>query len=103
MWFSCISDSAESFQGQFELYGIKLSYTTEDFRCGSCITDDVKFGFIVFQTVQKLFKNRYGKDLSFTDRMEFVNLWFILIIINDCFTIIGSAFKIRLEIRVRVE
>ena len=56
-----------------------------------------------FQTVQKLFKHRFGKELSFSDRMEFVNLWYFLIIVNDAFTIVGSAFKIRLETRVRAE
>ena len=57
----------------------------------------------VFQTVQNLFKHHFGKELSFSDRMEFVNLWYFLIIVNDAFTIVGSALKIRLETRVRAE
>ncbi|XP_076462043.1 mucolipin-3-like [Babylonia areolata] len=48
---------------------------------------------------ERLFRERFGKKLKFSDRMEFVNLWYLLIIINDVFTIIGSAFKIRLETR----
>ena len=54
----------------------------------------------MFQKTEKLFEQRFGKRLEFSDRMEFVNLWYFLIIVNDVFTIIGTAYKIELETRV---
>lgn len=48
---------------------------------------------------ERLFRQRFGKRLQFSDRMEFVNLWYFLIIVNDVFTIVGSAYKIQLETR----
>ncbi|XP_062591240.1 mucolipin-3-like [Saccostrea cucullata] len=50
------------------------------------------------ETVQ-FFKTRYRKDLSFYDKFEFVNLWYVLIVINDILTVVGSSFKIQLERR----
>ncbi|XP_041359222.1 mucolipin-3-like isoform X2 [Gigantopelta aegis] len=43
------------------------------------------------------FNNRFGKQLSMSDKSEFINLWYLLIIINDILTVTGSAFKIQLE------
>ncbi|KAL8610596.1 hypothetical protein ACOMHN_006315 [Nucella lapillus] len=48
---------------------------------------------------KRFFRERFDKKLCFSDRMEFVNLWYFLIIINDAFTIAGSAYKIQLETR----
>lgn len=45
----------------------------------------------------KFFKHRYGKPLSFADQMEFLNLWYVTIIVNDVLTIVGSGYKIQLE------
>ncbi|XP_025082303.1 mucolipin-3-like isoform X2 [Pomacea canaliculata] len=56
-------------------------------------------GWSLKRKTEKFFKVRFGKTLDFSDRMEFVNLWYILITVNDVVTIIGSAFKIQLEIR----
>ena len=57
--------------------------------------------YVCVQLTEKLFRERYGKSLCLSDRMEFLNLWYILIILNDICTIIGSALKIQLETRVR--
>jgi Mn2+/Fe2+ NRAMP family transporter len=35
--------------------------------------------------------------------MEFINFWYILIIVNDIFTVIGSALKVQLEFRVSIK
>lgn len=35
--------------------------------------------------------------LSFSDKLEFINMWYILILFNDLLTIIGSIFKIMIE------
>ncbi|XP_028667361.1 mucolipin-3 [Erpetoichthys calabaricus] len=40
---------------------------------------------------------RYNKTVPFSDRMEFVNGWYILIIISDILTIIGSILKIEIQ------
>ncbi|XP_053394863.1 mucolipin-3-like isoform X2 [Mercenaria mercenaria] len=45
------------------------------------------------------FKLRRGKSLSRSDQCEFLNLWYVTIIINDLLTIVGTAFKIQLELR----
>ncbi|XP_014776211.1 mucolipin-3 isoform X1 [Octopus bimaculoides] len=47
----------------------------------------------------KFFKNHFRKVLEWYDRLEFLNMWFILIVINDCLTIVGSCFKIKIETR----
>ncbi|XP_046833645.1 mucolipin-3-like isoform X1 [Vespa crabro] len=49
-----------------------------------------------FETMN-FFKKKYGKLLSFEGRLEFLNLWYIMIIINDLLIIIGSAVKEQIE------
>ncbi|KAL8575327.1 hypothetical protein ACOMHN_003161 [Nucella lapillus] len=48
---------------------------------------------------ERMFLEHQGVTLIFDDRMEFVNLWYFLIIVNDIITIIGAAYKIQLETR----
>uniref|UniRef100_A0A8D2J7V9 Mucolipin 3 n=1 Tax=Varanus komodoensis TaxID=61221 RepID=A0A8D2J7V9_VARKO len=43
------------------------------------------------------FQNHYKKEVSFTDLMEFVNGWYIMIIISDVLTIIGSTLKMEIQ------
>ncbi|KAG0693436.1 Transposon TX1 uncharacterized protein [Chionoecetes opilio] len=55
-------------------------------------------------TTVLFFRRRFGKELSLEERMEFVNLWYLLICINDILIIFGSFLKIGLEtLRVLVE
>ncbi|XP_045104765.1 mucolipin-3-like isoform X6 [Portunus trituberculatus] len=49
------------------------------------------------KTTELFFRQQYGKELSLEERMEFVNLWYLLICINDIFIILGSCLKIGLE------
>ncbi|XP_063866411.1 mucolipin-3-like isoform X4 [Scylla paramamosain] len=49
------------------------------------------------KTTVLFFRQQYGKELSLEERMEFVNLWYLLICINDIFIILGSCLKIGLE------
>ncbi|XP_013395239.1 mucolipin-3-like [Lingula anatina] len=44
------------------------------------------------------FKKQRGIEMTLDDRMQFLNLWFIMIIINDIITVIGSIFKIVLAL-----
>ncbi|XP_054624869.1 mucolipin-3 isoform X2 [Dunckerocampus dactyliophorus] len=41
----------------------------------------------------------YNKIVTMSDRMEFVNGWYILIIVSDTLTIAGSAFKIGIQMK----
>lgn len=52
------------------------------------------------QATEMFFRRHFGKELSFEERMEFVNLWYLLICINDILIILGSILKIGLESKV---
>lgn len=41
-----------------------------------------------------------GRDVPWSDKLEFVNGWYILIIVSDTLTIIGSILKIAIESKV---
>lgn len=43
------------------------------------------------------FERAYNKHLSLQGRMEFLNIWYIMIIINDILIIMGSAIKEQIE------
>lgn len=47
-------------------------------------------------TVQ-FFRRQYDRDLSLDGRLEFLNIWYIMIIINDLLIIMGSAIKEQIE------
>ncbi|KAM6990118.1 mucolipin-3 [Tautogolabrus adspersus] len=51
----------------------------------------LQFEFNIF------FHAYFNKKVSWTDRMEFVNGWYILIIVSDTLTIAGSALKIGIQ------
>uniref|UniRef100_A0A4W4DZW0 Mucolipin TRP cation channel 3 n=1 Tax=Electrophorus electricus TaxID=8005 RepID=A0A4W4DZW0_ELEEL len=46
------------------------------------------------------FKNHFGKRVSWSDRMEFINGWYILIVVSDVLTITGSVLKIAIQLKV---
>ncbi|XP_015265985.1 PREDICTED: mucolipin-3 [Gekko japonicus] len=41
--------------------------------------------------------HHYNKEISFSDQMEFVNGWYIMIIVSDVLTIIGSTLKMEIQ------
>ncbi|XP_037626296.1 mucolipin-3 isoform X1 [Sebastes umbrosus] len=45
-------------------------------------------------------KNNCGKEVSWSDKLEFLNGWYILIILSDTLTIIGSILKIEIQTKV---
>ncbi|XP_072552320.1 mucolipin-3 isoform X1 [Salminus brasiliensis] len=45
------------------------------------------------------FARHYGKRVSWSDRLEFINGWYILIIISDTLTITGSVLKIAIQLK----
>ena len=54
----------------------------------------------LMQEFNIFFHAYYNKIVSWSDRMEFVNGWYILIIVSDTLTIAGSALKIGIQTKV---
>uniref|UniRef100_A0A8C7C7Z8 Mucolipin TRP cation channel 1a n=1 Tax=Oncorhynchus kisutch TaxID=8019 RepID=A0A8C7C7Z8_ONCKI len=54
-------------------------------------------GIILQAEFVEFFKTNLGRKVSWDERMEFINGWYILLIISDVLTIIGSAIKIGIE------
>uniref|UniRef100_A0A3P9JFS0 Mucolipin-1 n=1 Tax=Oryzias latipes TaxID=8090 RepID=A0A3P9JFS0_ORYLA len=61
--------------------------------CGRSVLRGI---FLQHEYVQ-FFKHKLARVVSWGDRMEFINGWYILLIISDMFTIIGSFIKIGIE------
>ncbi|XP_052777042.1 mucolipin-3-like [Mya arenaria] len=51
------------------------------------------------RATNEFFKARHGRSMKTADQCEFVNLWYVTIIINDVLTMAGSGLKIQLETR----
>ena len=56
----------------------------------------------MFQETIQFFEEAYKKVLSVEGRLEFLNMWYIMIIVNDILIILGSAIKEQIERRVRI-
>lgn len=54
-------------------------------------------GVLLQHEYVQYFKHVLGRSVSWGDRLEFINGWYILLIISDAFTIIGSFIKIGIE------
>ncbi|XP_067678694.1 mucolipin-3-like isoform X2 [Haliotis asinina] len=61
-----------------------------------CLRSIYRAQMLKRQTV-KFFMSRFGKKLSLSEQTDFLNMWYILIVVNDCLTVVGSSFKIQLE------
>lgn len=46
------------------------------------------------------FHTHFHKAVTWSDRMEFVSGWYILIVVSDTLTIAGSALKIGIQTKV---
>ncbi|KAF7689504.1 mucolipin-1a [Silurus meridionalis] len=70
-----------------------------------CVCSLVLCGRSIFRGVLlqhefvQYFKIKLERTVSWGDRMEFINGWFILLIISDLFTITGSIIKIGIEFK----
>ncbi|XP_072690423.1 mucolipin-3 isoform X6 [Canis lupus baileyi] len=58
-------------------------------------------GLQLQQEFVNFFLLHYKKEVSVSDRMEFVNGWYIMIIISDMLTIIGSILKMEIQAKFR--
>ncbi|XP_059232958.1 mucolipin-3 isoform X2 [Mustela nigripes] len=61
-----------------------------------CLRSVVR-GLQLQQEFVNFFLLHYKKEVSVSDRMEFVNGWYIMIIISDILTIIGSILKMEIQ------
>uniref|UniRef100_A0AAA9TRK6 Mucolipin TRP cation channel 3 n=1 Tax=Bos taurus TaxID=9913 RepID=A0AAA9TRK6_BOVIN len=61
-----------------------------------CVRSVVR-GLQLQQEFVNFFLLHYKKEVSVSDRMEFVNGWYIMIIISDILTIIGSILKMEIH------
>jgi SNF family Na+-dependent transporter len=52
---------------------------------------------IMFQVTINFFQKAYKKDLSAEGQLEFLNMWYIMIIVNDVLIILGSGIKEQIE------
>ncbi|XP_042606989.1 mucolipin-3 [Cyprinus carpio] len=59
----------------------------------------VKAGVHLQFEYTEFFSIHYDKHVSFSDRMEFINGWYILIIVSDVLTISGSLLKIIIQLK----
>uniref|UniRef100_A0AC35U8E0 PKD_channel domain-containing protein n=1 Tax=Rhabditophanes sp. KR3021 TaxID=114890 RepID=A0AC35U8E0_9BILA len=65
---------------------------------GLCIRSMIKAYILQLRTGAFFKKNLYSK-LSVIDKLEFVNLWNVMILLNDVFIIIGTLCKVSIEFR----
>ncbi|KAG7504977.1 mucolipin-1-like [Solea senegalensis] len=54
-------------------------------------------GIVLQYEYVQFFNDRLGRSVAWGDRMEFINGWYILLIVSDVFTIVGSFIKIGIE------
>lgn len=55
---------------------------------------------LFMQEFNIFFHAYFNKVVTWSDRLEFVNGWYILIIVSDTLTIAGSALKIGIQTKV---
>ena len=55
---------------------------------------------MLFQETVNFFQKTLNKDLSAEGQLEFLNMWYIMIIVNDVLIILGSAIKEQIERQV---
>ncbi|KAM6233203.1 mucolipin-1, partial [Porphyrio hochstetteri] len=54
-------------------------------------------GLMLQHEFSSFFRRRYKRSVSLSDRMEFLNGWYILLVISDVLTILGTIMKIGIE------
>ncbi|XP_024289185.1 mucolipin-1-like isoform X1 [Oncorhynchus tshawytscha] len=59
-------------------------------------------GVILQHEYVQFFRHRLNHSVCWADRMEFINGWFILLIISDLLTITGSFIKIGIESKILI-
>uniref|UniRef100_A0A672HLB7 Mucolipin-3-like n=1 Tax=Salarias fasciatus TaxID=181472 RepID=A0A672HLB7_SALFA len=57
-------------------------------------------GILLQHEYTSYYRKRCGKHVPWLDKLEFVNGWYILIIVSDTLTIIGSILKMEIQTKV---
>ncbi|XP_069005476.1 mucolipin-1b [Embiotoca jacksoni] len=88
-----VSGHAETYTREFFDVVVATVCLLSLLLCGRSILTGI---FLQHEYVQ-FFKHKLGRSVSWGERMEFINGWYILLIISDTFTIIGSFIKIGID------
>nr|XP_020478747.1 mucolipin-1-like isoform X1 [Monopterus albus] len=88
-----VSGHAESYAREFFDVLVALVCLLSLLLCGRSVLR----GVLLQHEYVQFFKHRLGRSVSWGDRTEFINGWYILLIVSDMFTIIGSFIKIGIE------
>ncbi|XP_027527516.1 mucolipin-1-like, partial [Neopelma chrysocephalum] len=54
-------------------------------------------GLLLQLEFSRFFHRRHGRSVSVSDRMEFLNGWYILLVVSDVLTVLGTLMKIGIE------
>nr|XP_047911303.1 mucolipin-1 isoform X2 [Anser cygnoides] len=54
-------------------------------------------GLMLQHEFSRFFRRRYNQSVCLSDRMEFLNGWYILLVISDVLTVLGTIMKIGIE------
>ncbi|XP_056263819.1 mucolipin-1-like [Pseudoliparis swirei] len=88
-----VSGHAESYAREFLDVLVAFVCLLSLVLCGRSILR----GVVLQHEYVRFFKRRLGRGVRWGDRMEFINGWYILLIVSDMFTIVGSFIKIGIE------
>ncbi|XP_077591223.1 mucolipin-1b [Stigmatopora nigra] len=88
-----VSGHADNYAREFFDVLVALVCLLSLLLCGRSILK----GVILQHEYAQFFQTRLGRAVNWGDRMEFINGWYILLIVSDMFTIIGSIIKIGIE------
>ncbi|KAF3846824.1 hypothetical protein F7725_003902, partial [Dissostichus mawsoni] len=88
-----VSGHAESYALEFFDVCVAFVCLMSLLLCGRSVLR----GVLLQHEYVQFFKHRLIRRVNLGDRMEFINGWYLLLIISDTFTIIGSFIKISIE------
>ncbi|XP_027879214.1 mucolipin-1 isoform X1 [Xiphophorus couchianus] len=88
-----VSGHAESYAREFFDVVVATVCLLSLLLCGRSILR----GILLQREYVQFFKHKLERKVSWGDRMEFINGWYILLVISDVFTIVGSFIKIGIE------
>ncbi|XP_070778681.1 mucolipin-1b [Enoplosus armatus] len=88
-----VSGHAESYAREFFDVLVAFVCLLSLLLCGRSILR----GILLQHEYVQFFKHKLGRSVCWGDRMEFINGWYLLLIVSDMFTIIGSFIKIGIE------
>ncbi|XP_029945488.1 mucolipin-1b [Salarias fasciatus] len=88
-----VSGHAESYARQFLDVLVAFVCLLSLLLCGRSILR----GVVLQHEYVQFFRLKLGRRVSWADRLDFINGWYLLLIVSDAFTIVGSFIKIGIE------